>query len=107
MSRGLETREINRGASLSAATSSLAGATGANAVAPQLSRFWRNQKKTKKVTVKDKQLRCFFWPPFLSTKLHLDVQRAQAPQCELEHSLWNQEETSRWVKVMEWLHYRK
>lgn len=34
MWRGPETREINRGASLSAATSSLAGATGANAGAP-------------------------------------------------------------------------
>lgn len=45
MLRGLETREINRGASLSVATSSLAGATGANAVTPQLSHFRRNPKK--------------------------------------------------------------
>lgn len=34
MLKGLETREINRRASLSAATSPLAGATGANAVTP-------------------------------------------------------------------------
>lgn len=106
MLRGLETREINRGASLSAATSWLAGATGANAVTPP-SFHASGETKKKKVTMKDKQLRCFFWPPLLPIKLHLDVQRAQAPQCELEHRLWNQEETSRWVEVMEWLHYRK
>lgn len=104
MLRGLETREINRGASFFAASSSLACATGANAVTPPVFTLLDKQIK---VTVKDKQLGCFFWLPFMSIKLHLDVQRDQAPQCELEHSLWNQEETSRWVEVMEWLHYCK
>lgn len=42
----------------------------------------------------------------MSIKLHLDVQLAQAPQCEHESSLWNHE-NSRWVEVMEWLHYFK
>lgn len=57
--------------------------------------------------VKNKQLWWFFWLPFMSIKLHLDVQLAQAPQCERESSLWNQEENSMWVEVMEWLHYLK
>lgn len=57
--------------------------------------------------MKDKQLWWFFGLPFMSIKFHLDVQLAQALQRERESSLWNQEENSRWVEVMEWLHYRK
>lgn len=45
MLRGLETREINRGASLSAATSSLADATGANAVTPSFHTSGETKKK--------------------------------------------------------------